>query len=189
MNDSTEISLSQDAKIDLIGMAEKIDRFTDEVNMTDIDDDTLDKLQDDTTAVMESVSTLHARVCEHKHTRESSWKRYLRYDDCDEVLTRIESLGVMFGVALDEGKLVKWRGYNFKLRDIPKETHILRCFEEDGHRDVVKLDSEMGPKRTDILTERSDIEAMAAERKCSVYEFLITQTDTALEFVVAFHLL
>lgn len=187
---SSEIVLSQGTKIDLIKMTEEIEAFTEKMDVDSMDDETLDELETDVELVAKAAEELGNKIYESKITRQSHLVKYMRYDTT-KLLPLIELIQVENeGVALDNFTLVKWHGYHFKLKEF-ESSYVLRCFE-DGYRDLVVPGATMGPKEhkcVRILGEREDIECMATQNKCTVYEFLTTQIDERLEFIVAFHLL
>lgn len=190
----TEIVLSQGTKIDLIGIAQDIDHFSDAMDVSDTDDETLVKLVDDASSVFESAAKLHRKLCEDTKTRQSFWQRFIRYEGCEKMMPLIETLADKQGIASSgdaQFKVIPWTGYEFKMRDFPNR-YLLRCFgEQDRDRDVCLAENSLQPfdsKCSGILAERADIEVMAAEQRCSVFEFLNTQVDERLEFIIAFHL-
>ena len=203
MNDSKWLVALKTTQINLAQIADDVHAYASAIEntMDEKDDSELMDLDDDANRVKEAADRLHSIVYQSKWSRMTMWEDMIRNTEGvykkSDVIGHIEALARTEGFAPDatnKAKQCKWHGYQFKVHE-HKEVYLLRIFEVDQSRDVVELDPttmEQPPKPfhfVGILAERKDIEGLAVQAGCSVYDFLVKETtDTSTADIVAFHL-
>lgn len=182
---------------DMFGFASDLER-----KVKSKSDDELMDLEDDTARMKDAIIAIEVVVMKELQTRNPPWLTYMRtiseYPDLykpSDISALIKWVHPAKALTADSAcptKLHNWSGFYFQLWEDDK-VYTLRVFDGDGSRDVV-CEEEGSMKSTPkafqfrgTFAERGDIEDLAKDSQCSVYNFLKAQTGAKIQDIVAFH--